>query len=257
MRLSVMSIACGLWITVGAAYAAPVPKATTTVPPDEDLEAAKQTAVAQTSIADVTTGKPLDERIRAVSRRTFLKADRFEIEPLVSISLSDPFFRSWGAGLRGSYHLSEEFAIDIGGAYSFYQQELNAFRVIADGIVTAPKAVSLTAVVDGGVTFSPIYGKVGIASEYVLHFDTYASAGLAAIVDTNVSSSFHPGAEIGIGSRVFLNRFLAIRLDVRDYLYPTSFDRFEIANSFVLNAGLSIYFPLDFDYAAETLGAQE
>ena len=217
---------------------------------------------------DAGTGKSLQERIRAVSRRTFLKQGRFELNPLMGISANDPFFRAWTVGGRGSYHLSEEFSIDFGGAGAVFQEPLDIFRTlnvdpedIAAGLKAEQDKGTLAATLygyaDAGVTFSPFYGKVALASELVGHFDTFVSAGLAAVIDSG-KSVVHPGVQVGIGSRLFLNRWVVARVDVRDYLYPAdSGSGVAFGNLLMLNVGLGIYFPLDFDYSNETLGAKD
>jgi outer membrane beta-barrel protein len=232
-------------------------------PVDDDLNKEAEASEAQAAV-DGSTGKTLQERIRAVSRRTFLKADRFELTPGFGFSTNDPFFRAWAVGARGAYHFSEEFALDFGGAGSVFQEQQDIFRVLnvdPDDLAADVKdklaATSLLAYVDAGVTFSPFYGKVALASELVGHFDVFVSGGLAAIFDT-APELVHPGLELGIGGRLYLNRFLALRADVRNYLYPAnSAGNLVLGNLLLLNFGVAIYFPLEFDYQAETLGAKD
>jgi outer membrane beta-barrel protein len=229
--------------------------------PDADLAKEQSTARATTA-GDGGTGKTLQERIRAVSRRAFLKAGRFELTPGIGFSADDPFFRSWTVGARGAWHFSEEFALDFGGAGAIFQEQQDIFRAInvdpadlANDIKTRLSDDSLLAYVDAGVTFSPLYGKVALASEFVGHFDVFVSAGVAGVVDT--TPAFSPGLELGLGSRLYLNRFLAARVDVRNYSYAAGLGgQVAINNLLILNLGLAIYFPLDFDYSAETLGAK-
>jgi outer membrane beta-barrel protein len=231
--------------------------------PDADKDLTNEQSTEATSTArDTSTGKTLQERIRAVSRRSFLKANRFEFTPGFGFSADDPFFRSWTVGGRGAWHFSEEFALDFGGGGAVFQEQQDIFRAInvdpaelSDQIKARLADDSLLAYVDAGVTFSPFYGKVALASEFVGHFDIFVSGGAAAIIDTAPSVS--PGLELGLGSRLYLNRFLAARIDVRNYTYAAGLGgRVELANLLLLNFGLAIYFPLDFDYSAETLGAK-
>jgi outer membrane beta-barrel protein len=229
---------------------------------DEDLQRETVSEVSSDSEAS-GTGKTLQERIRAVSRRTFLKAGRFELQPNVGITTNDPFFRAWAFGGRAGWHLSEEFAIEVGGAYAPILQQLEIFQVsnvdpdqVANDIRNKLNTSSLIAYGDAGITFSPFYGKVALASELVGHFDVFLSTGVGVVVDT-APNPIHPAFELGVGTRFFLNRFLALRMDLRNYLYPTdATGELTIGNMLLLNAGVSIYFPLDFDYARETLGAK-
>ena len=55
--------------------------------------------------------------------------------------------------------------------------------------------------------------------------------------------------QLGIGSRVFLNRWLVFRAELRDYVYPQSRSGFStLQNLLMLNLGVGFYFPFDFDY---------
>jgi outer membrane beta-barrel protein len=253
-------LACLVGAPAGLA-ADPEPPAAS--PADADLTREAQASEAQAAV-DGSTGKTLQERIRAVSRRTFLKSGRFELTPGFGFSTNDPFFRAWTVGARGAYHFSEEFALDFGGAGAVFQEQQDIFRALnvepedlADDVKNELTATSLLAYVDAGVTFSPFYGKVALASEYVGHFDVFVSGGLAAIFDT-APEVVHPGLQLGIGGRLYMNRFLALRADVRNYLYPAnSGGSLILGNLLLLNFGVAIYFPLEFDYQAETLGAKD
>lgn len=265
MRWQVIAIALCTGLATGlvAAPAHAQKAAAKEAPADEDL--AKEAAgTATTEAVDAGTGKTLQERIRAVSRRTFLKEGRFELAPMVGASANDPFFRAWTVGARGSYHFSEEFSLDFGGAGAVFQEQLDIFRAlnvepedIAAQLKDNLQAATLYGYADVGVTFSPFYGKVALAAELVGHFDTFVSGGLAAVIDSS-AAVVHPGLEVGIGSRLFLTRWLVVRVDVRDYLYPSDVaGQVTVGNLLMLNVGAGFYFPLDFDYANETLGAKD
>ena len=260
MRWQVTAIAiCALSGLLGAQGAWAQEKAAV----DADLEKEAEASATAENV-DAGTGKTLQERIRAVSRRTFLKEGRFELAPMGGASANDPFFRAWTVGARGSYHFSEEFSLDFGGAGAVYQEQLDIFRalnvdpqVIADNVKDKLEAATLYGFADVGVTFSPFYGKIALASELVGHFDTFVSGGLAVIID-RAGTIAHPGLEVGVGSRLFLTRWLVLRADVRDYLYPADIGgQVAFGNLLMLNVGAGFYFPLDFDYANETLGAKD
>jgi outer membrane beta-barrel protein len=263
-QVTAVSLALGLgwWCAAPARAEAPnaSPAAASSTTADADLQKEAGDDGAQKNV-DAGTGKTLQERIRAVSRRTFLKANRFELAPSVGITTSDAFFRSWAFGTRGSWHFSEEFSLDFGGAYAPIQEPLDVFRVLnvdpADLDLKSVATTSLVAYVDAGVTFSPFYGKVALASELVGHFDVFLSSGVGAVFDSS-PQVVHPALEVGIGSHLYLNRWLTLRADVRDYVYPADASgELAVSNLLLVNVGLGFFFPLDFDYAAETLGAKD
>lgn len=262
MRWQVTAIA---WTVLGVFVSAPLPAhAADGAPEDADL-AKEAAATTDAASVDAGTGKTLQERIRAVSRRTFLKQGRFELTPVLAISTSDPFFRAWTVGARGSYHFSEEFALDFGGSGAVFNEALDIFRVSnldeqgVKDLFDDLEAATLLGVGDVGVTFSPFYGKVNLAGELVGHFDTFVSGGAGVVVDAvGQNVGVRPALEVGVGSRLYLTRWLAARADVRSYLYPAdSAGELAFGNLVMVNVGAAFYFPLDFDYANETLGAKD
>jgi outer membrane beta-barrel protein len=104
---------------------------------------------------------------------------------------------------------------------------------------------------DLGVTFSPVYGKIALMSEGVIHFDGFVSGGIGATFDAT-PGLVHPALEVGAGTRVFLTHWLSVRAELRDYIYPQQLAGKTIfPNLLLLNIGLGIFFPLDFDYKYE------
>lgn len=200
----------------------------------------------------------LQDRIKAVNRKTFLKAGRFELEPFGGISVNDAFYRRWSAGARAAYYLNDAFAIDVGGAGTV-DQLLDPVEELKDLQSAVPDDNRLFGYADVGINFTPVYGKVAALSEWIVHFDAFVSAGLGATFDSSpnplssaIPVGFHPAMEVGIGGRVFLTRWLVVRADLRDYIYPQ--DRTNISklqNLMMLNLGLGFFFPFDFEYKYE------
>ncbi|HEY4221047.1 MAG TPA: outer membrane beta-barrel domain-containing protein, partial [Myxococcota bacterium] len=212
---------------------------------DTDLQNAGKEAGTSTAADEVGTGKTLQERIRAVSRRVFLKRQRFEIEPQFGFTTNDALERDWSFGARASYHFNEEFAIDFGGAYAPINQALTDVRV-TDGN-NALKGVQVTkqfGYADAGVTFSPFYGKLALLAEEVVHFDGFLSGGVGATFD-NEAGSVHPALEVGVGTRIFLTHWLTMRADLRNYVYPvTAGNSVTFPSSLLLTFGLGFHLPL-------------
>jgi outer membrane beta-barrel protein len=204
------------------------------------------------------TGRTLQERIRAVSRRAFLKEGRFELTPFAAANTNDAFFRSWALGARARYHFTEEFAVDVGGLGSPFQEELDAVRVLNAAEIDLEATSQLLGLVDVGATFTPFYGKFALMSEYVVHFDTFVSGGIGGVFDlVNDQFQAHPALQLGVGGQLFFTRWLAARVDFRNYVYPQQIgNELTFPNLLVLQAGLAFYFPFDFDYAGEQQGTK-
>jgi outer membrane beta-barrel protein len=199
------------------------------------------------------TGKTLAERISAVSHPVFLKQGRFELAPFAGISANDAFFRRWSVGARASFHILDSLSIDVGGAYNFWSEPLQAavFLGVDDPDVELDDEAALYGYADAGVTFAPFYGKVALMSEWIIHFDGFVSGGAGGVFDSS-GTIFQPALEIGAGGRMFLTRWMVIRADVRDYIYPRDLGgQLGIQNLVILNLGVGFYFPFDFEYERE------
>ncbi len=256
-----------LWCTLAALFpthaaaqaAETAPASPAAAAPKTDSEINAEDAQ---SDAQQVAAKTLQDRIRAVSRRVFLKRQRFELVPGFGFQTNDPFSRPFSIGARASYHFNEEFALDFGGAYAppFFVQQLQDVRLLGGDAADLQKARDTTAImagyVDGGVTFSPFYGKLALMAEQVLHFDGFVSAGLGVTFD-NSDNFIHPALELGLGGRVFLLKWLTVRADLRNYIYPLiQNNTLSFPSLLILSLGVGIHIPFDFDYSTEVIGAK-
>jgi outer membrane beta-barrel protein len=194
----------------------------------------------------------LQDRIKAVHRKVFLKEGRFELQPAIAATTNDPFFRTWSISGRGAYHLNDAFSLELGAAIvpPYFVEELPALAVLSEKAGLINFEPKLLGIADAGVTFSPVYGKLAILSDAIIHFDTFVAAGGGAVFDA--AAIVHPTMDVGVGARVFLLRWLVVRSDLRDYVYPQ--DRSGIStlqNLLVFSLGVGFYFPLDFEYRYE------
>ncbi|HEY1100769.1 MAG TPA: outer membrane beta-barrel domain-containing protein [Myxococcota bacterium] len=195
----------------------------------------------------------LQDRIKAVSRKTFLKTGRFELTPSAMMTVNDPFYRTFAVGGRVAWHLNEAFALEIGGSYvpPFFIQELEPVDLVREELTLINADNDVVGMADVGVTFSPLYGKVALLGDSIIHFDGFISSGIGATFD-NGADLLHPTMNIGVGGRVFLNRWLVVRVDVKDYIYPQEKNAVStLQNLLFVGVGLGFYFPLDFDYQYE------
>jgi outer membrane beta-barrel protein len=111
--------------------------------------------------------------------------------------------------------------------------------------------------------------QLNLAAEQVLHFDLSLMAGPDLIFHDEVlsrvdaealaaaggtpSTTSAIGGHVGIGVRIYLNRFMALRFDVKDYIYSVKVPnwvegsgnqpRNDLQNQLFLELGLSFFFP--------------
>lgn len=239
----------------GAEAAEPAADAPAAEAPAAEAPAADAGAPTDPNVSALDEGinLTLQDRIKAVSRKVFLKANRFELFPSLGVTTNDPFYRTWSIDGRAAWHINDALAVELGGAYvpPFFIEKLPVVDLLREEGRLINADAKLLGRADLGITFSPVYGKVAILSDAIIHFDTFAIAGAGAVFDTN-QEFVHPAMDVGVGARVFLLRWLVVRADLRDYVYPQ--DRFGIStlqNLLTLNLGVGFYLPPDFDYQYE------
>ena len=121
-----------------------------------------------------------------------------------------------------------------------------------------------------------MYGKFAGFSDFIFHYDAYIVGGVGAISTRPIAvvdpdnRAFKWGDpkvdfNIGIGLRVFLNRWFAFDLEVRDYIFidklenttivlgkeadqTTWFGENKLTNAVQAQVGVSIFLPFSWEY---------
>lgn len=206
----------------------------------------------------------LEDKIPPVSGNLFWKAGRFEIAPAIGMSLGDAFFQKYAFGLMLDYHVTETVAVGLHGSYLLNTAGNVVSVCDASGGCTAPTlerldqvpgSVSLLAGLE--VAWSPFYGKVNVLAEKVLHFDTSIFAGADLIMygayngdEGKNASSLTAGGHVGIGQRIVFTQSVALRIELRDYMYsasivpigdPTKKSESKFENQLMLEFGISFF----------------
>jgi outer membrane beta-barrel protein len=170
------------------------------------------------SAARAETGDPADT-ITAVQKRPLRQAQRLEISPYAEMGIGDPYLQRWGGGLRAMWHLREGLSVglDGNGLGTWATQELViAKRELRARILESRQRASLA----GFASIAPLYGKVALPGDALVHFETFLDAGLgAAWTETDATRGVRPMIAAGIGQRVFLGENLALTARVGGNLY--------------------------------------
>ena len=218
-------------------------------PAAEDADAAGSGKTATDEGIDLT----LQDRIKAVARKTFLKAGRFELDPMVQMTVNDAFIRTWAVGGRLAWHINDAFALELGGGYvpPTFSQRLEPAELLKEKLALINIDNTLVGMADVGLTFSPLYGKMAVFGDGIVNFDGFVSAGVGATFD-NGADRLHPAMNIGVGGRLFLTRWLVLRGDIRDTLYPQEKSQIStLQNLMFVGVGVGFYLPPDFEYQYE------
>ncbi len=219
-------------------------------PPAGEAKEAEAKPVLPFSEKDVALG----DKVKAVQRKGFIKAHRFEVAPLLSLSVNDPYYQKFGGGLRLAYSIQDSFAVALRGTY-FAPLRMDAVR---EGKL-AYKSQLLSSQLYGlgminGI-WSPVYGKASFLNKNIIHFDLFLSAGFGLVWSaTSVAprnEGPHFATDFGGGVRFYPKEWMAFELGLNATLYPDQPNKAvasTIQKVFVANVGFSFFFPPSFEY---------
>ena len=235
--------------------------------------------------------KAVRAEVYAVQQQYVIKAQRFEIQPYFALSMNDQFVGHDAPGVALNYYITQVLAVGVNGAWygalntdsDFNFQNRRAAR-----IAVPLNDYQLSG--DLNFTYVPMYGKFAGFGDFIFHYDAYIDGGVGVIrtkpipvidpdnrtFDWNTLVNF----DVGIGLRVFFNRWLAAVLEVRDIMYFEKIENKNVAqgaavppgtagfnsqnnplnpatwydtnahftNDVQLQVGLSLFLPTSFDY---------
>lgn len=217
-------------------------------------------AEAQEAKSDDSVGKPLADRIKAVSRKFVLKKNRFELTTSAGLSVNDAFFRNYVLQLDGTYHIAESFAVELRLGLPFFGQALGPVDFLRGEYDTLTNIVRPAYYGHLSAIFTPLYGKVSMFSEWIWHYDLYLAAGVGVTgigilsgANLDMAALGHmPSMNVGIGMRSFITKWMSVHVDARDYIYPSVTEGLSnMQNLLIISVGAGFFFPFDFDYEYE------
>jgi outer membrane beta-barrel protein len=237
------------------------PEATEPAPLSLEAEPAKAPAPAKDEKAATPAGGlfgesdvALGDKVKAVQRKGVLKRGRFEVAPILSLSVNDAFYEKVGGGLRLAYSLQDSFALALRGTYyQAYRTDNVREGKLAFQSQLLTSQLTGTAMLDG--VWSPIYGKAAFLADSIVHFDVYLAAGLgaawSATSEAPRNEGPHPAAELGGGVRFYPREWMAWEVGLMATFYPDQpmlSVPATMQKVFVANIGVSFFFPLSFEY---------
>lgn len=244
--------------------------------------------------ADVGVGKPTTtdgkssdgnqtvlERhpIWAIQQVYALRKGRFDLQPSFGVSMNDPFVQHQSFNLGLSYYITEVLSIGVSfNWYRFLDKETDVNYSISRA---THQTVPINEYFWGGqlnMTYVPMYGKFAFLENWILHWDVWFIGG-GGFIFTKPISVIDPdyrtfdyeikvAFNVGIGGRLYLTRFMAVFVELRDYIFPEKLeelttsstpsiradesnwisDDVKLTNNVTLQAGISIFLPPTFDF---------
>jgi outer membrane beta-barrel protein len=218
---------------VAAALAGPTdgPEATPVTPPSRSTE-----MCIDKEIADRLAVK---RKRRGAVDRLFVKQQRHELTVSGGYYNSDLFSGTWMVGGAYTFHMTEQTAVEFGGAWTHANADViraieeQRGEVLEDDYARVLFAESL-------LLWSPVYGKLRLGGS-VVHFDIHLDAGVG-VVDSATSRG--AAGVAGLGMKIFAGRAVAFRIDARNRVFRQELlDKSFLVNDAAVTAGLSLFLP--------------
>jgi outer membrane beta-barrel protein len=206
-----------------------------------------------------------------VPRKAVLKGGRIELAPFVGATINDPLIQHFAFGGQLNYFFSDAFGVGLEGM--LYEKHItDRGNLIGLQYYRVPTMNEMKWAAALNFTYVPIYGKFALFNKNIVHWEAVAIGGVGithtAIIPRNPSDAIFENDDItpnlGIGGRVFVNDWLSIWFNLRDYIYPDNFEATnrmggtaeqakaqassQIINNVVLALGASFFLPPSFRY---------
>jgi outer membrane beta-barrel protein len=178
-------------------------------------------------------------QMRGTRERLFQQTNRHEILIQGGYYVSDLFDGTYVFGAAYAYHMTEDLAVEASGSYTRITSSAGAeleriFSVLGN---SSRRQLMFNA----DLLWVPAHGKMRIGGS-IDHFDLYVAAG-AGVVDSALSSDIAGNG--GFGLKFFLGRAVAVRIDVRDYVYRQQLLSEKVfVNDLTTMLGVSLYLPV-------------
>ncbi len=200
------------------------------------------------------------DTIHVIQPKPVLQKGRFNLTPRLGMTINDAVYRNFKVGANANFHITER--IYAGGVVQWY----NFGDVIGGPTQTFSDVNAQTrATVDAAylnwgagaeIGFVPLFGKFAFMNRGIIFYDVALSAGAMFSESTSVSQpaarQSGPAGTVSISTRLFLNEWMAVNVEVRDVLFsgrvrgqPSGV----LTHSVTLGAGMSFYFPMGFEYS--------
>jgi outer membrane beta-barrel protein len=232
------------------------PPPTEEAPAAEEIEAAPapepaaQPAAAAAPKATESTAADASalDRVKAVQRKPVMKRLRAEVTPMASASLNDAFYTHYAAGLGLVFYPHDNFAFGVSGLWLIGHPRSDNVEVVREGQTSVP-ATFEQPMIFGTVDlyWIPIYGKVSLFDSSIFHFDFYITTGFG-VVRFEEGDRMPGAASAGLGQRFMISDWLALRLELRDYLFLDTQEvagqpRSDVQSYLMFQGGVSFFLP--------------
>jgi outer membrane beta-barrel protein len=178
-------------------------------------------------------------RRKGVQKRDFLKRLRLEMSAWGGFFASDLLSSSYDYGGALAFYPGEDFGFEASLLVTPF--DLAVERPLTQFFAGQTFKRSLAFIVVGDILWSPIHLKMRVSEKAIAHGDLFFALGAGDTINPTVQGVTF---DVGIGLKVYANRFLAVRFDLRDYLMVQEAVAVErVTNNIIGVVGLSLFIP--------------
>jgi outer membrane beta-barrel protein len=178
-------------------------------------------------------------RRKGVQKRDFIKRLRLEVSAWGGFFASDLLSTSYDYGGAIAFYPGEDFGFEASLVVSPF--DLAVERPLTQFFAGQTFKKSLAFMVVGNLLWSPIHLKLRVSEKGIAHGDLFFALGAGDTFSETVQGITF---DVGIGLKLYANRFLAVRFDLRDYLMVQEAVAVQrVTNNIVGLFGLSLFIP--------------
>ena len=240
-------IAAALFASLGLLGGPAGARAAESSPDGAPSDASKPAAVPEAPVEDADAC--IDENVRAdlfakrkrrdVRDRLFQQTNRHELTALGGYYTSDLFDATYVLGAAYAYHMTEDFAIEAHALLTHIAS--SAGSELEQRYVVLGTKNRREVLYHADLVWDPAHGKLRLGGA-IQHFDLYIAAG-GGVIDSVLSSDIAGNAAVGL--KFFVGRAMAIRIDIRNYVYRQQLlARKEWVDDVTSTIGLSFFLPV-------------
>ncbi|HEX6839001.1 MAG TPA: outer membrane beta-barrel domain-containing protein [Polyangia bacterium] len=174
-----------------------------------------------------------------MQKRDFLKRLRLEMSAWGGFFASDLLSTSYDYGGALAFYPGEDFGFEASLLVTPF--DLAVERPLTQFFAGQTFKPSLAFIVVGNFLWSPIHLKLRVSDHAIAHGDLFFALGAGDTISQTVQGITF---DVGIGLKLYANRFFAVRFDLRDYLMVQEAVAVErVTNNIVGLFGLSLFIP--------------
>ncbi|HEV3190760.1 MAG TPA: outer membrane beta-barrel domain-containing protein [Polyangiaceae bacterium] len=179
---------------------------------------------------------------RGVQERLFTKAFRHELSAMGGIYAADLYSSNWIVGGAYTFHFSEDLGLEASVQFTrFHSAVTDAYERRYPKTQLLDRTDKPGTLYLGHLVWSFAYGKLRWMGDGISRFDFNLAIG-AGVTDDSTSRSVT--GSVGIGTKFFFGRWVALRFDARDHVLREALVGDEhLVNDVVVTLGASMFIP--------------